>query len=1220
MTTRLPTLLLLSLLVVASLAHPPIAGADTGPPRPPGAGSPRAGASGEKATVATETAPTAPTDDQGAAPAPTEDGGDAKRADGGEAEETGPTTPGLVEAQTACGGQPIATAELLGCVGTRCQNKQDREKLLSLTDLLPGRTLGPNALQLAVQRLEATGFFRVQKVRCLSRPSGARIAITVLGNQFVRSIELRGNREVLESELRNKLVLQPGDVLNPDTDDGRALLARQKAAFETLYQREGFESAKVVLVAKTFGVGLVGVEIDIVEGAKQHVAAIRTRILDPHRPTQQEAAAGLRCARVSERMIQRASGLADVSVFTRRAGVKSRTKVRGVLRRLGYHSPKVTITHDARQQVVDVEVRLGRCSVVRLLSRESSDQVGREATYGTVEDPDLIEAMPFGESGVFDLSEAERGRRELAALLENRGFLFADVELDFREVPRTWGSRVASAITYRLTTNYGAQIRGLRFCDGDVLADAEARGETEACAGRAGEALSFEEDELLKAIETRPYDVLDEGGYLATAQMFGDLDRLRQFYRDAGYFEFRYSLLAPAGGSGIVRRRRRTDTEEIVEYLLPDRGFRVRRPIGEHFIYVEVPFEEGRRSHLSEVRVLGADTAGEARIRGLFGQNRGDVASFTRVIDGLRRIEDDYRDRGYFQAHFEVLCATKNRAISAGGGKGLAPCTSERILAEQVELELRIREGPRVRIGEIFVNGNFRTDRELLLRDMPPEGSDFSSGRLFDSLRALRNLGLFRSVSFRYIGRDEQPVRDRIAIVVTVVEEQSRYFEAALGFQTVNVNRAQDAGSNSTPTGFIDLLEHQTSAGGRMGSGFGQRLGVSLPNLLLTAEASLLDRNLFGEGKWGRIVTRVGVTPNIFQTGTPNLLLAALEYQDRRFLGSETALRVVAPYFSRDFATTTIDIDKVGAAAEITRRFGRLGLSLGTDGGLVDFKDSSGVDFTGWLWQIKVVPRVSFDALDSPINPTRGVYGTTSVALINALIEPDATLGTTGGFATFAKFEAQAKAYTTIRDTLTLGMMVRVGWATSLSADADADALPGNERFRLGGQLGLRGFTDGGIKVYDANGAPVPVRQAVCSQVDTAGNCIGEWSQEMVCAELAADGSSCQTYATEDNGAVILNGSLEARFPILRTRGVWGALFWDWGAIAGGVDSIHVASFRHGVGFGLRYLVSGQIPVRLDYGVAVDRRCLTAIPFDGRSTCPEQEGFGQLQAGLLYAF
>lgn len=1111
-------------------------------------------------------------------------------------------TPGLAEAERLCAGRPIAVAELLDCIGTRCQDREERRKLLSLTDLTVGKTLQHEALLLGVSRLAATGFFRIRQVSCTAAPTGARIRIRVLGNNVIRSIRIEGNKELFASELRNKLLFQPGDVLNPDSEEGKSLVSRQVAAYETLYQRAGFEKAKVQISTQPYGVGQVIVEIAVVEGGRERISGTRLQVLDPHVPNERELSASLVCPRARERALVQVSGLAEVDVFTRRAGVKARSRIREVLRRMGYHNPKVTVEHDQRDNTVQVEVRLGRCSMVRVLTRESSEQLVRDAAFRELDDDNLLDALPFVESGVFDLSEAERGRRELRAALENRGYLFADVDLDFRETPRSWGSRVASAITYRITTRYLAQVRGMHFCATSAADTAEEEGATNGCAAVAGKGLSIPASELQAAIVSRPYDVLDEGGFLSTAQMFGDLDQIRQYYRDSGYFEVRFELVAPPGSSGIVRRRRRTGTEEIVEYLLPDRGFRVRRPAGEHFIYVDVPFEEGRRSSYASVRVVGATTAGESHVRELLGAEAGGVASAKRLLQGLRRVEDDYRNLGYFQATVGAWCQTRNRAVEASGASGMQPCTADRLLAEHVDLEVRVHEGPRVRIGEVFVTGNFRTRAALLLRDMPAYGSDFSAAKLFDSLRALRDLGLFRSVAFQYIGRDEMPARSHIGIVVHVVEDDTLYGEAAVGFQTVNVNRAGGSGLGNSIPGMVDLIEHITSTGSRLGAGYGQRIGVNLPNLLFTVEGKLVQRNLdlFGGGKELSLVGRAGVTPNVSDVG-PALLLAALVYHDRRFLGSDVGLRLFPAYFSRDFATTLIDLDKAGTAAEVSKAFGKLGLSVGVDGGVVRYRDSSDEPLSDWQLQYKVLPRMSFDGLDSPLNPTRGVYATLSTALVNVLTEKitkaaDGTTSAASERGTFVKLEAQLKGMVTLRDTLTLAAMVRAGWAIGFDSGSLIGQLPANERYRLGGQLGLRGYADNGILQYDSNGAPL---------VD--------------CVEYAADKVTCSKTAVRADGNLTVHGSLEARFPLLRTRGLWTALFWDWGGIGETWGALHRASIRHGIGAGLRYLVSGQIPVRLDYGVALDRRCFEPEQL-GKGGCVKRDPFGQLHVGLLYSF
>ncbi len=1123
----------------------------------------------------------------GPAGAPTAQAG-AAASDAIEAELA--ATPGLANAERNCADRPIAVAELLDCLGTRCQDREERRKLLSLADLQPGTLLVSGMLLRAIRRMTETGFVRIVAVDCTGAASGARIRLRVIGNKVIRGIRFEGNREIFTAELQARLLFQAGDVLDAETDAGRLQLQRQTVAFETLYQRSGFEQAKIEISAEPVGIGQVGVVVRINEGRRDRVTGLVTVLQDPHRPNDRERAAGMLCPQVRERALLQASDLLDVDVFTRRAEVRARSKIREYLRGIGYHNPRVAIDHDRRDGAVRIDIRLGRCSLVRTLIRESAEQATRDAALRPVEDPTLEAVLPFVESGVFDLSEAERGRRELRAALENRGYLFAEVELDYRETPRSWGSRVVSAITYRITTRYLAQVRGLHFCDAGLVEETESAAAADGCARVAGRSMALPTGELEKAIVTRPYDVLGEGGYLSTAQMLGDLEALRRHYRDSGYFEFHYALVAAPGSQGIQRRRRRTGNEEVIEYLLGDRGFRVRRPIGEHFIYVDVPVIEGRRSRFDAVSVQGASPARLPLVRSLLDLKSGGVASATLLREALQRVQDDYQNLGFFQSKVEAFCSTRGRGLAADAAEGMQPCTPERILAETIDLEVRVHEGPRVRIGELFVAGNFQTRASLLLRDMPAPGSDFSAQRLFESLRALRNLGLFRSVSFQYIGRDEVPARKDIAVVIHVVEDETQHFEASAGFQTVNVNRAERAGL----PGLFDVMEHLTSAGSRLGSGYSQFLGLNLSNLLFTLEGKWVERNLdlFGGGKELRLESRLGVTPDI--TEGPALGLLALVYQDRRLLGSEVSLRFFPGYVSRDFATTAIDVDKAGTAAEVARAFGKLGVSAGLDLGVVRTRDivaqGAIATWTDLQFQGKLLLRSAYDGLDSPLNPTSGLFGNLSVALINAMVTDSA--GTQSVRGTFVKLEGQTKALVTFRDTLTVAAMARAGWAAGFESSAYG-RLPDNERYRLGGQLGVRGYADNGILQYGRDGKPL-------------ARCLG-----------LGDNQACANEAVFDSGNVVVNGTLEARFPLVRSLDVWSGVFWDWGGISETLGALSSASIRHSVGLGVRWLLAGQIPVRADYGIAVNRRCATLPAADGSCTT---EPRGQLHLGLLYSF
>ena len=1155
----------------------------------------------------------------------------------------------IVAAETRCGGAKIEHTELSGCLGTRCQDETERGRFVRLTGLQPGEVLRPGMLANARLRLEKTRFFGVVFIRCQRVGDRARLSVGVVGNSVIRRVRFVGNQALFTAELRNKVQLQPGDVLNPNTDETRRTLEQQTRSIQGAYAREGFDDVKVQLEVTTVGVGQVELVVRIDEGERKRVVHRNLQVIDPHQPTPRERAAGLVCQDVSERALLRVSGLNTVDVFTRRAGVRARSQIRVRLRQLGYGNPRVSVTLVEADQVVQVRVQLGRCNVVRIFERESaagSSEGGageRDAENWRITDEDDYTAvLPFTQSGVFDVDEADRGRRALTALLENRGYFFSDVTLEVRDVPQAWTSRVRRAITYHVTTGYRAQIRGLHFPG----------------------AKHFTRAELLEGIVTRPYDFFDDGGYLQTAQLLGDLDRLRAQYRSAGFFEFRFDMAATesTNGAGLRHGRKTVRGEEIIDILLGDHGFRVRRPVDEHFIYIDVPLTEGRRTRLGTLVVDGPGQEGRRRVRGLFGLKNGEVLSFTRMVAGVRKVEDWYQDRGFFQAKVEVQCRVRGAAAESLTAAVMTPvdpclgpvppesakcpprpgattqcedtaaakaapvepvamrrcrpddwcaCTEQRILGASVDVRLQIQEGPRVRIGEVFVSGNFITNSELLTGYMPKYDALYSGQVLFEALRKIRNLGVFRSVSIQQIGADECPPRRHVALVVRVVENDRTTIDLDAGLQTANVNRdASNTSVGEPPLLLVDALEHLVAAGARLNTGSGQRVGATLPKLVLTMSADWRNRNFRGEGEELRGVFRVGVSSDLRDLATQPFSLGLLAASwTNSHLPYDVSLKVI-PFASRDFVTTIVDVDKIGVATEISKRFlQHLSLSLGAEGGFVSYRPLPSDPMTGFNKQLKVIPRGTWDRLNSPINPTRGVFATTSIAYINAIIEdgdkPTANQGN------FLKFEAQLKWYGTLRDTFTLALTVRGGTAMRLG-DKGATAgagLPSNETFRLGGQLGLRGVTDNGVLQYGRDGAPLPL-------LDTHGDpvCAGE-NDTPPCSDLSAG------IRTRADGSMLLAGTVEGRFPLIRRAGLWGAAFWDWGVISDDLNGLSYGkAFRHGVGLGLRYLISGQIPVRIDYGVAVDRRCTQPFKAMGQRTCAKIEEFGQLQVGLLYAF
>ena len=97
-----------------------------------------------------------------------------------------------------------------------------------------------------------------------------------------------------------------------------------------------------------------------------------------------------------------------------------------------------------------------------------------------------------------------------------------------------------------------------------------------------------------------------------------------------------------------------------------------------------------------------------------------------------------------------------------------------------------------------------------------------------------------------------------------------------------------------------------------------------------------------------------------------------------------------------------------------------------------------------------------------------------------------------------------------------------------------------------------------------------------------------------------------------------MNGSLELRIPLFKKMALWTVAFLDWGLLARDASEISEKAVRVSAGFGLRYLVGDQIPIRLDFGFPLGESRLIA-PCGAGEVCANESLF-ELHFGFLYPF
>lgn len=1038
-----------------------------------------------------------------------------------------------------CDGQMVDKVVFEGCPKGACSGSGIQKRLVALSDLLLA-PFTPERLDLATTRMLQSGFFRKVTASCGVVPDvGVQVTFKVVPNRFIRNVEIEGAQVLYKSELKKRLFLRMGTPFNPDQAESRERLDRQVSGLLTYVRQQGFDAASMRAETKLVEPDQVDLVFHIDEGRVARVAGI-TLTLEQELPPKELPEYG--CPKVSKRVLENLVKVSQGDVYTSQIKRKVKKALQFFLQRYGFIAPKVHVDFDEATEKLNITVKLDKCFSILVYERESPGPYG--AGYELKQDPAIFRVLPFRESGVFDEAEAERGLDELLAFYRVRGFLFARVEsqfVDYRVSMGSWLHPLVGGVVYRVTLGPQSEIRELTF--------------------RGLKAKT--QEELEAALQTRRYDFFDVGGYLDVEQFFADLDAIRTEYQRSGFFQMKFSGATGEDEMRVTSERHGDETHWT--YSWRDKAFRVIQRDWESAVSVVVTLDEGPSSTFGEVTFAGVFALEEEALRQEMQLATGQGYSPEVLRLAVAVLESKYRRMGY-TPQIKVHCRGYSPDVS------LEECQPYGVRSQRVDLGFEVVEGQRSLMGEVVVSGNLRTKASIVERDFPSEGKPLNWAKVDEAVRRLRNSGTFSSVKLTPIGGDEKPPRTKLAMAVQVEEATTQYLDFSVGFQTIT---RLDERVNMSPWA-RDFMSNSLHYTGSPLSGSASFQTIAFPDVLLMLEASYYDHNFLGLQKSLILPIQYGLSttdPARYASFMPTFL-------DRRFLGSDVTLRFT-PLIVYDQALKILDTFEYGGEAEVAYPImDGVYISWLNRLSRIQWKYAFDSEFSDIELQVKSAPQVRFDWRDSPINPTRGGMGMARVTYLNALDQE-------ANRENYWKIELAGQYFISLRRTVVLGAHLRIGQSVTPAGGS----LPENERFRLGGANGIRGFTYGGIGQYQNDGSL------------------------RLNEEIGSDGTV--TYTPVVGGDMVLNGSLEVRFPLLRKTELWGAVFADWGALSDSWDQLNGSSFRFSVGVGIRLLIGGQIPLRLDYGVVLDKRCAQV---DSTGACQANEDTGALDFGLLYTF
>ena len=147
-----------------------------------------------------------------------------------------------------CLGKVISDVAITECPPALCNVEGRRQALLSLAGLKAGETLTKDMLERAYKRLKETGYVQRVVPFCASSASGIEVGLGLCSNTFVRKVMIEGNRSLHKREIKKRIFLRSGTILNINPDDP---LAHERVRNQARSIRDLYLKYYNIFIAKT---------------------------------------------------------------------------------------------------------------------------------------------------------------------------------------------------------------------------------------------------------------------------------------------------------------------------------------------------------------------------------------------------------------------------------------------------------------------------------------------------------------------------------------------------------------------------------------------------------------------------------------------------------------------------------------------------------------------------------------------------------------------------------------------------------------------------------------------------------------------------------------------------------------------------------------------------------------------------------------------------------
>jgi len=495
----------------------------------------------------------------------------------------------------------------------------------------------------------------------------------------------------------------------------------------------------------------------------------------------------------------------------------------------------------------------------------------------------------------------------------------------------------------------------------------------------------------------------------------------------------------------LVKEDYETDKESILNHY-NSKGFRNAEIVTDTFYFVdnkymnvEMEINEGNKFYFRDISWEGNYIYTDEQLESILGIEKGDVYDLELVNQKLTfnpngaDISSLYMDDGYL--FFSINPVEVN------------------VIADSIDLEMRVFEGAQATIDKVTISGNDKTNDHVILRQLRTRpGDKFSRANIIRSQRELAQLGYFDPEQVNPVPVPD-PINETVDIEWQLVERSNDQVELSGGWGG-NFGFVGTFGVTFNNFSTRNLFKLENWRGLPVGDG--QSLGIRFQANGRTFQSYSVS---FTEPWLG------GKRPNSFGVSYSNSIQRLFNFRANETTGWLKVMNVGASLGRRvrwpdDFFTVSTGLSyKKYDLLNFTSR--SLGFSTGV---------SNSITFNF---------AIARNSVDAPMYPTRG----SEISLNGALTPPyslyenrdysDLTQQEQYRWLEYHKWNFDSKYYLPISEKLVLASRVHFGYLDTYSNRRDVGPF---ERFQLGGDgltgqnfllgtdvIGLRGYQNNSI-------------------------------------------------------------------------------------------------------------------------------------------------------------